>query len=182
MKLKILIAISFFVTSSIFAKPIGTTFLKNAAYVAEVTSFTNTGFLNCNFECYLDMNYVDVKNQPRVHFQVGTKKNPVEYGLILLNEDFFKKNTVETIFTENGYKIKLDFGNIYVKEGFIARIVIFENGEEKIINLNSTNYNDSLTIMNLTKEAEERGLCKAELFLRKINFDRLYKDYIYIIE
>jgi len=169
-------------SSTIFAKPIGNYFLKDAAYVAEVKSFSYDGFLNCEFQCYLDMNYVDVKNQPRVHFQVGTKENPVEYGLIILDEEFFKNNPIEKIFNDNGYKLKLNLGLIAVKPGYIARIVIFENGKERIINLKSTNYKDSLTIMNIDKEAETRGLCKAEAFLRKIHFDRLYDEYSYIEE
>ena len=72
-----------------------------------------------------------------------------------MDNDFFKNNPSEKIFSNDGYKLKLNIGKIAVKKGYIARIVIFENGKEKIINLSSANYNDSITIMDIEKNAEK---------------------------
>lgn len=174
MKLKILIAITLFATT-IFATPLESSVLKNGVFVAEVKSFNNNGFLNCEFQCFLDVQNVDLKRQPRVIFQVGIEGSPVEYGLIVLDENFFKNNATEKVLTEEGYKLKISLGNIPVKEGYTAKIVTYDKGIENVTNLTATDFNDSMTIMDIDVEAERRGLCKAELFLMKIDFDNLYE-------
>ena len=46
--------------------------LNEAAVVAKVESFTYSGFLNCEFQCYLDMKYMNFEVEPTFYFQVGT--------------------------------------------------------------------------------------------------------------
>ncbi len=179
--LLITILVVFFTINS-FAFPNSNLFMNNAAYVAKIESFTNTGFLNCEFQCFLDLKYTDFDKQPLVYFQVGTKENPIAYGNKMLSNEYLQSIETEKVYSKDGYKMKLNFGKISVKNGFVARLVIFINGEEQIIKLKGTNFNNSLTIMNPEADAKEKGLCKAEQFLRKINFDRLYKDYAYVLD
>lgn len=156
--------------------------MNEAAYIAKIESFTNTGFLNCEFQCFLDLNYTDYKKQPLVFFQVGTKENPIAYDNIRLDKEYLQSIETEKVYNKVGYKMKLNFGKISVKKDFVTRIVIYIEGEEQIIELKGTDFNNSLTIMNPEIDAKEKGLCKAEQFLRKIHFDRFYKDYAYDLD
>lgn len=149
-------------------------YLNEAAIVAKVESFTTTGFLNCTFECFLDMNYVDLKDKPELYFQVGTEENPIAFKNKALSENYLSTLDIEKVFSNNSYKLKINFGKIKVKDGFVARLVIIENGTTTIIPLEASNYKDDITNMYEIDES----LCKAEQFLRKIQFDRLYEvDY-----
>ena len=61
-----------------------------------------------------------------------------------------------------------------VKGEFVARLFIIEQGIEKVIILKPTNFDDKITQI---KTAEpENGLCKADLFLKKIDFEHLYDN------
>jgi hypothetical protein len=170
-----LFALSF---SLIQANPTPSEFLNDAVYVAQVKSFSSNGYLNCEFQCFLDMNYTNFENAPLVFFQLGTNVNPTAYQNIELNEE----NIVEKKMKDTNYKLKLNFGKIAVKKDFVARIAIVSGDEVKYVVLPPTNFNNSITIMNEKEVLENSGLCKAEQFLRKIDFDRLYKEYSYIEE
>lgn len=164
------------------ATPIFDTYLNEAVYVAQVKSFSSNGFLNCEFQCFLDLNYTNFEKAPIVFFQLGTEENPTAYKNIELNQSNLDKNLTGKSFGENNYKLKLNFGKITVRKDFIARIALVENGETKYIVLTATDFNNSITRMNTKEELEESGLCKADQFLRKIDFDRLYRDYTYVEE
>ena len=165
----------FFVIFSLqsFASPNNLECVNDAAVVAEVKSFTESGFLNCAFQCYLDMNYVDFKEQPTIYFQVGTEENPTIFKNVILSQEYLASLEVEKKFRTEGYKLKINFGKIKVKSGFKARLIILQNGQEKIIPLKSTSFADEITKMN---EEDNTGLCKAEQFLRKIDFENLYNN------
>lgn len=175
----ILFAISF---SLLQAKPNYSDYLNDAAYVAQVKSFSSNGFLNCEFQCFLDLNYTNFEKQPTVYFQLGSIENPTEYKEIELNETNLKINLVDKNFNENNYKLKLNFGKIAVKKDFVARIAIVQGDEVSYIVLSATDFNNSLTIMEKEKALQNEGLCKADQFLRKIDFDRLYREYSYVEE
>lgn len=164
------------------ANPIYTNYLNDAAYVAQVKSFSSNGYLNCEFQCFLDLNYSNFENAPTVFFQLGSEENPTEFQNIELNEKNLEKNLVDKVFYENYYKLKLNFGKIAVKKDFVARMAIVSNDEVKYIKLLPTDFNNSITFMNEEKPFEHSGLCKAEQFLKKIDFDRLYREYSYVEE
>lgn len=160
------------------ANPIYSNYLNDAAYVAQVKSFSLNGYLNCEFQCFLDLNYTDFENEPVVYFQLGTFENPTEFKNIKLTEG----NLMEQTFHENNYKIKLDFGKIAVRKNFVVRIAVVDGPITRFINLSPTDFNNSITIMDREENLADSGLCKAEQFLRKIDFDRLYREYTFIEE
>lgn len=156
-----------------FANPNEVDCLNEAAIVAKVESFTNSGYLNCEFQCFLDMKYSDFEVKPTIYFQVGTLEDPTAFMSATLNEAYLKTLKIEQVFNENNYKLKINFGKIKVKGDFKARLVIIENGMEKIIYLKPSSFKDDITKMNTH---EDSGLCKAEQFLKKIDFDNLYNN------
>lgn len=174
---KIFPLIFFFVLGNInsYAIPNNTEYLNDAAIVVKIESYTEFGFLNCEFQCFLDMKYSKFETAPIVYFQIGTLENPELYLNTKLTNEFLTTIEVEQVFNDENYKLKLNFGIVKVSHNFRARLVIFENGEEKIINLRSTTLQNELTKMNYS---DEKGMCKADLFLKKINFENLYKNWV----
>ena len=177
MKKLIPLIIFFFVINSInsYATPDNVECINNAAIVAKVESFNTSGFLNCEFQCFLDMKYTKFETEPIVYFQIGTLEYPESFLNVALSNEYLKTIECEHLFNDENYKLKLNFGKINVTSNFKARLVIFENGVEKIINLKPTSFQDEITKMN---NAEEKDMCKADLFLNKIDFENLYKNWV----
>lgn len=156
-----------------FASPNKLEFLNDAAIVAKVESYNYSGFLNCEFQCFLDMNYARFESEPILYFQIGSPENPSAYFSNRLDYKYLKTLAVEKVFNDDNYKLKINFGKIKVQHDFVASIIIIENGEAKTIHLIPTNFQDQITKM---RAIEDTDLCKADLFLKKINFETLYKN------
>lgn len=172
---KIIPQLILFVTLSLqsFASPNNLACVNDAAVVAQVESFTESGFLNCNFQCYLDLNYVDFKEQAIIYFQVGTSENPLAFKNVQLSTDYLESLEVEKVFFSKNYKLKIDFGKIKVRSGFTARLLIIQNGVNYSIHLEPTSFENEITKMNDNDDTE---VCKADQFLKKIDFKNLYTN------
>lgn len=157
-----------------YASPNNLECVNDAAVVAKVESFTTSGYLNCEFQCYLDMNYVNFTEQPTIYFQVGTVEDPTSFKNAKLSQEYLETLEVEQVFKEENYKLRINFGKIKVRSGFTARLLVIQNGVEKYIALNPTSFENKITKMN--DEDDNTGLCKAEQFLKKIDFENLYNN------
>lgn len=160
--------------STVFANPNEVSCINEAAIVAKVNSYTQLGYLNCEFQCFLDMNYVSYEQEPEIYFQIGTKEEPTLFKNLKIEKLVLDSLKVDYFFSDENYKLKINFGQTKVKGEFVARLFIIEQGIEKVIILKPTNFDDKITQI---KTAEpENGLCKADLFLKKIDFEHLYDN------
>lgn len=172
---KLIPLLIFFIISNVqsFANTNKLDCVNDAAVVAQVSSFTESGFLNCEFQCFLDLNYVDFGEQPTLFFQVGTLENPTAFKNLSISEEYLKSLEVEKVFHKENYKLRINFGSIRVRSGFTARLVVIQNGIESYIDLKPTSFANEITKMKLE---DYSGLCKAEQFLKKIDFENLYNN------